>query len=50
MDRRKNKPAQNVTQELVQFTEQGRLELKKTTVSLKQHISGESEAESNSTA
>lgn len=34
-DRRKNKPALNVTQELVQFTEQERLELKKTTVSLK---------------
>lgn len=49
MDRRKNKPAQNVTQKLVQFTEQEKLELKKTTVSLKQHILGGSEAASNST-
>lgn len=50
MDRRKNKPAQNVTQKLVQFTEQERLELENTTVTLKQHISGGSEAANNSTA
>lgn len=38
LDRRKNRqPAQNVSQEPVQFTERERLQLKKTTVRQKEH-------------